>query len=322
MARIKHLNALILMFFTMALLGGISSTKGIVLEAVRADIGLDLNQFGLVVFIFQWGFTLASLIIGYYTDKRGLKLMTIIGSLIMGIGLFGTGVAPTVAFFLGFYMIVGFGLGAMTVASNAVVPAVYPEKQGMMFNITMGVYGIGMFLTPLILNYMFSHGISWRYFYIGITVLLVLFIIYTASVKVPEGKANRVSIRDFVKMIRNSQFVLVMLFLVFYVSAVVVTLGKYFANEWVYLFAVAGLFFSVLFPTATGVGTKLSETGGSALGLVYVAAGIGGAFAGWIVGAVSDVFGPQTGFNLPIVFLVILFVISLLLKERAEKVRT
>lgn len=386
MAGVKNLPALVLMFFSMFLLGGISSTKGIILEEVKRDIGLDMNGFGLVVFIFQWGFVLASVITGYYTDKRGLKLMTIIGSLIMGAGLLGTGLASTVMFFLGFYLVVGFGLGAMTVASNAVVPAVYPEKQGMMFNIGMGMYGIGMFATPMLLNAMFASGVSWRMFYVGITAVLIGFVLFTMKIKVPEGKVNKISVGAFMTMLRQSQFVFVMLFLIFYVSAevafmnffpsflqsldlngastgekkamvatiisvfsilftvgrlggglvsgfigekktltlfsllavVTVTLSKFFADEWIYMFALAGLFFSVLFPTATGLGTKMSETGGSALGLVYVAAGIGGAFAGWIVGAVSEAFGPSLGFNLPIIFLAILFLISLLLKNNPD----
>ncbi|MDM5340869.1 hypothetical protein QUF84_27125 [Fictibacillus enclensis] len=62
MKRSGNITALIIMGFTMFVLGGLSSTKGIVLDEVKKDIGLDLNQFGLVVFIFQWGFTLASVV--------------------------------------------------------------------------------------------------------------------------------------------------------------------------------------------------------------------------------------------------------------------
>ncbi|MCK6259282.1 MFS transporter [Fictibacillus sp. KIGAM418] len=383
MKKSRNMTALIIMGFTMFLLGGLSSTKGIVLDEVKKDIGLDLNQFGLVVFIFQWGFTIASVIIGYLVDKKGLKLMTIIGAVIMGAGLFGTGSAQTIMFFLGFYMIVGFGLGAMTVASNAIVPAVYPDKQGLMFNITMGVYGLGMFATPLILRWMFSSAISWRVFYIGIAVLLVAFIVFVLSVKLPDGKADRASLSAFKEMLKNAQFVFIMFILIFYVSAevsflnffpsylksldlngaanvekgklvttilsvfsllftvgrlgggwiaeklgekktilifaflavITVLISKFYADQWVYLFAASGLFFSVLFPTATAIGTKLSETGGSALGLVYVASGIGGAFAGWLVGAVSEKFGSAAGFNLPILFLSILLVFSFFVKD-------
>ncbi|WP_349408885.1 MFS transporter [Pseudalkalibacillus sp. SCS-8] len=386
MPKVKSLAALIMMFFTMFLLGGLSSTKGIVLDEVEKDIGLDLSQFGLVVFIFQWGFVIASVLIGYFTDKRGVKLMMVIGSIIMGAGLLGTGLAQTIAFFLGFYLVVGFGLGAMTVASNAIVPAVYPEKQGVMFNVAMGVYGFGMFLFPIVLKTMFSNDISWRYFYIGIAVLLIAFIIYVFTNNVPEGKVDKIDLSAFVTMLKQGQFLLIMVFLIFYVSAEVsfmnffpnylkdlelggaseatknsmvatiisvfslcftvgrlaggwlisklgerfllisfsalgllfVTVSKVFADEWVYLFGIAGLFFSVLFPTATAIGTKMSKTGGSALGLVYVAAGIGGAFAGWIVGLVSEAYGSSTGFNLPILFLGVLLLISFFIRPEEK----
>lgn len=380
----KKFPALLIMFFSMFLLGGISSTKGIILEEIKRDIGLSLNQLGLVIFVFQWGFVIASIIMGYYTDKRGLKVMTVVGSLILAFGLVGTGLASTVLIFLGFYMIVGLGLGALTVPSVAVVPAVYPEKQGMMFNIGMGIYGVGMFAAPVILNAMFSSGVSWRMFYFGCTALIAAYIFYVLKVNVPDGKTDKISIGAFVTMLKNSQFVFIMLFLIFYVSSEVafmnflpgfvqtldlhgassgdkkamaaqiislfsvlftigrlaggfvsgylgekktlvlfsglsvlaVALSKYFADDYFYLFAAAGLFMSVLFPTATGLGTKLSETGGSALGLVYVCAGVGGAFAGWLVGAVSESFGPSQGFNLPILFLGAVFLISLVLQFR------
>ncbi|PLT28455.1 MFS transporter [Peribacillus deserti] len=386
----RNISALFIMAFTMFLLGGLSSTKGLILDEVKKDIGLDLNEFGLVVFIFQWGFTIAGVVSGYLVDKKGLKIMTIAGTVIMAAGLVGTGSAQTILFFLGFYLIVGFGLGSMTVASNAIVPAVFPNKQGMMFNITMGVYGLGMFSTPLILRWMFSSGISWRVFYLGIAILLVAFIIYIAFTDVPAGKAERASLSSFKEMLKNMQFIFIMIFLVFYVASevsflnffpsylktlelggatgsekgtivaailsafsllftigrlgggwiankigekktllffsllavVTVTISKFFANEWVYLFAAAGLFFSVLFPTATAIGTKISETSGSALGLVYVASGIGGAFAGWLVGAVSEKFGPSDGFNLPIIFLAILLVISFFIKDVPDREQT
>ncbi|WP_409298848.1 MFS transporter [Peribacillus sp. SCS-26] len=389
MKKSKNLAALCIMAFTMFLLGGLSSTKGIVLEEVKKDIGLDLNEFGLVVFIFQWGFTIAGVVSGYLVDKKGLKIMTIAGSIVMAAGLLGTGIAQTILFFLGFYLIVGFGLGAMTVASNAIVPAVYPKKQGMMFNITMGVYGVGMFTTPLILRWMFAAGISWRVFYLGTAGLLAAFIALVVLTKLPAGKADKASLSAFKIMLKNAQFVFIMIFLIFYVAsevsflnffpsylktqeldgaspsekgamiaavlsifsllftigrlgggwiankigekktllifsflaAITVTISKYFADEWVYLFAASGLFFSVLFPTATAVGTKLSENSGSALGLVYVASGIGGAFAGWLVGAVSERFGAADGFNLPIIFLIVLVIMSVFIKDIPDRVK-
>ena len=383
MTKGKSIHALIILMFTQFISGGVTNTKGIVLDQVEQDLGLDMSEFGLVVFIFQLGFTLASVIIGYYTDKKGLRTMTIIGSVIMGLGFLGTGLAPNILFFLGFYMIVGFGLGAMGVASNAIVPAAYPKKQNQMFNFAMGVYGLGMILFPQLLNYMFQFA-SWRYFYIGIAVLLVAVIIYITSVAFPNGKAEKIDLKAFIPMLKDAQFVFLMIFLVFQVSAevsfmnffptylksldmggmteankedMVATilsvfsiffmagrLGVAYLTNWIneriilitfsagslimvgasflvaenfpYLFAGAGLFFSTLFPTATAFGTQLSKTSGSALGLIYIAAGIGGGIAGYIIGVASEIFGMAGGFSIVLVFLALMFVTTFFLNSK------
>lgn len=382
MTKGKSIHALIILMFTQFLSGGVTNTKGIVLDQVEKDLGLDMSEFGMIVLIFQLGFTLASVVIGYYTDKKGLRTMTIIGSIIMGLGFLGTGIAPNIMFFLGFYMIVGFGLGSLGVASNAIVPAAYPKKQNQMFNLAMGVYGLGMVLFPQLLNYMFQFA-SWRYFYIGIAVLLVAVIIYITSVAFPDGKAEKIDLKAFIPMLKDAQFVFLMVFLVFQVSAevsftnffptylksldlggmseaskedmvatilsifsiffMVGRLGVAYLTNWIneriilitfsagavimvgasflvaenfpYLFAGAGLFFSTLFPTATAFGTQLSKTSGSALGLIYIAAGIGGGIAGYIIGVASEIFGMAGGFSIVLVFLVLMLVTTFFLNS-------
>lgn len=388
MSRGKAVHALIILMFTQFISGGVTNTKGIVLDQVEKDLGLDMSQFGLVVFIFQLGFTLASVLIGYYTDKKGLRLMTIISAIVMGLGFLGTGMAPNILFFLGFYMVVGFGLGALGVASNAIVPAAYPKKQNQMFNFAMGVYGLGMVIFPQFLNYLFQFA-SWRYFYIGIAVLLIGVIIYITSVAFPSGKVEKIDLKAFVPMLRDSQFVFLLCFLMLEVSAevsftnffptylksldlgglstaskenmvalilslfsvffmigrlgvayltnyvnerlililfslgslIMVGVSFIFANSFPYLFAGAGLFFSTLFPTATAFGTQISKTGGSALGLIYIAAGIGGGIAGYIVGLASDIFGQKGGFSIVIIFLALMLLTSFFMDSSKSKLK-
>lgn len=368
--------------FTQFISGGVTNTKGIVLDQVEQDLGLDLSQFGLVVLIYQLGFTLASVFIGYYTDKKGLRTMTIIGAIIMGLGFFGTGFAPNITFFLGFYMIVGFGLGAVGVTSNAIVPIAYPNIQGKMFNYAMGVYGLGMVLFPQILNYMFQFA-SWRYFYAAIGVVLILVIFYVTTVNFPDGRSEGMNLKAFIPMLKDIQFIFLMFFLIFEVSAevaftnffpsylksldlggmseaskedlvanilsifsiffmigrllagyltrylnersiliffslgsvIMIGISFIFATSIPYLFAAAGFFFSTLFPTATAFGTQLSKTGGAALGLIYIAAGIGGGLAGYIVGFFSEQFGMAGGFFIVFIFLVLMFITALLMNS-------
>ncbi|MBM7553094.1 MFS transporter [Thalassobacillus pellis] len=386
MSKGKSIHALVILLFTQFISGGVTNTKGIVLDQVEKDIGLDMSQFGLIVFIFQVGFTLASMIFGYLTDKNGLRIMTIAAAIIMGIGFLGTGLAGTIMFFLGFYMLIGFGLGALGVASNAIIPVAYPKKQNQMFNLAMGIYGLGMVLFPQILNFLFQFA-SWRAFYIGIAALHIAVIAYITFVNFPTGKVEKINLKAFIPMLKDAQMVFVMFFLLFEVSAevsftnffptylksldlggmskkavedmiatilslfsvffmigrlgvaylsnkinerkimiifsagstVMVGISFLFAEQFPYLFAGAGLFFSTLFPTGTAFGTTISKNPGTALGLIYIASGIGGGLAGLLIGYVSDWFGQAGGFSLIIVFLAAMFVISLFMKKEKSK---
>ena len=151
MANQQKWKVFFLLFVTMFLLGGIQNTKGLILEQVQHDINLNMGQIGTLIMFFQIGFLVASLLTGYFTDKKGLKIKMLIGSLMMAVGLVGTSLAFSVLLFFGFYMIVGLGIGSMLVSIITVIPTFYKEKAGMMFNVSNAMFGVGMIATPLIL---------------------------------------------------------------------------------------------------------------------------------------------------------------------------
>ncbi|GAE08306.1 sugar MFS transporter [Paenibacillus sp. JCM 10914] len=157
-----------LIFATMFVLGGIQNTKGLILEKVQTDINLDLSQVGIMVSVFQIGFLIASLVAGILADRKGIKIVMTVGTLLMILGLIGTGSSYTVAFFLGFYIIVGVGIGSMTVSVATLIPTFFKEKSGFVFNLANALFGVGMIATPLLLNVIFAQNISWRFFYIAL----------------------------------------------------------------------------------------------------------------------------------------------------------
>lgn len=162
MQKIQRPIIYFLIFATMFVLGGIQNTKGLILEKVQTDINLDLSQVGIMVSVFQVGFLLASLVAGIFADRKGIKAVMTLGTILMIIGLIGTGSAYTVAFFLGFYLIVGVGIGSMTVSVATLIPTYFKERSGVVFNLANALFGVGMIVTPLVLNAIFSHNISWR----------------------------------------------------------------------------------------------------------------------------------------------------------------
>ncbi|MBK5143539.1 MFS transporter [Budviciaceae bacterium BWR-B9] len=372
-----------LLFTTMFLLGGIQNTKGIILEQVHHDIGLTMSQIGTLISTFQYGFLIASLLTGYFTDKKGLRFMMFIGASCMAIGLVGTSMAFTVMLFLGFYLVIGLGIGSMLVSIVTVIPTFYKERAGMMFNVANAMFGVGMIVTPLVLNMMFSHNISWRIFYIAVAVIVALILLVLTTLRLEKSGGMDMNVKDFMQLLTNGRLMLVIAYLLFYVAAevaflnffpifyssldianatvaektatgayviasfaVLFTIGRFiggFINmrlgerntlilfsalslitliisrmmvyEWIYAFMAFGFAMSVLFPTASAIGTRMTDKNGSMLGLIYVASGLGGAFAGWLVGMLSDTYGIAFGFNTLIGFVCVFLVLSWFVRE-------
>ena len=68
-----------------------------------------------------------------------------------------------------------------------------------------------------------------------------------------------------------------------------------------------GLFFSIIFPTATAsVSHQHSANTGAILGLLFAFGGLGGALGPWAIGVASDWVGVQMGFALTIVYCVLM----------------
>ncbi|MCD1125503.1 MFS transporter [Jinshanibacter sp. LJY008] len=378
-----------LLFTTMFLLGGIQNTKGIILEQVHHDIGLTMSQIGTLISTFQYGFLIASLLTGYFTDKKGLRFMMFIGASCMAIGLVGTSMAFTVMLFLGFYLVIGLGIGSMLVSIVTVIPTFYKERAGMMFNVANAMFGVGMIVTPLVLNMMFSHNISWRIFYIAVAVIVALILLVLTTLRLEKSGGMDMNVKDFMQLLTNPRLMLVIAYLLFYVAAevaflnffpifyssldianatvaektatgayviasfaVLFTIGRFiggFINmrlgerntlilfsalslvtliisrmmvyEWIYAFMAFGFAMSVLFPTASAIGTRMTDKSGSMLGLIYVASGLGGAFAGWLVGMLSDTYGIAFGFNTLIGFVCVFLVLSWFVREPPNAVK-
>lgn len=223
MQKIQRPIIFFLIFATMFVLGGIQNTKGIILEKVQYDIQLDLSQVGIMVSVFQIGFLLASLVAGIFADRKGIKVVMTFGTVLMMIGLIGTSASFTVAFFLGFYLIVGLGIGSMTVSVATLIPTYFKERAGVIFNLANALFGVGMIVTPLILNAIFAQHISWRFFYVGVSVVIAIILFALIAFKESQSASsqseNKVTIKSVLQLFQNRQILLVILFILFYVAA-------------------------------------------------------------------------------------------------------
>ncbi len=208
-----------LLFMTMFLLGSIQTTKGLVLEQVQHDIDISLTLLGTVMSFFQWGFTLAALFTGYLADKKGVKYMMLVGSALMAGGLVATGLASTAAFFLGFYMVVGLGIGSMMTAICTVIPKMFSQQASMLFNVGNAFFGVGLIVAPLALNALFTNDVSWRYFYYGIAAIVGCMMLVMTGLSIKHSAdAEKLTFTDAMLVLKNKQVAILFAFFIFYVA--------------------------------------------------------------------------------------------------------
>lgn len=103
-------------------------------------------------------------------------------------------------------------------------------------------------------------------------------------------------------------------------SAICLAIGIF--TSYYFFFAIAGFFFSIIFPTITAaVSDTYHENINSILGMLFTFAGIGGVLGPWLIAWASEFFNLQIGFSLTLILtlLTLLCMFILLRNKQYEK---
>lgn len=103
-------------------------------------------------------------------------------------------------------------------------------------------------------------------------------------------------------------------------AMVCILAGLFGPKELSFLLPVTGFFLSIMFPTFTAaVSDTHTENANTILGMLFTFAGLGGVLGPWLIGAISDVFGLQTGFSMvAILMAATLISVSFLVKGKSN----
>ena len=97
------------------------------------------------------------------------------------------------------------------------------------------------------------------------------------------------------------------LFLTSVAAAICLAIGTFGPPALAFFIPLAGLFFSIVFPTTTAAVSELHrENVGTILGILFAFAGVGGAIGPWLVGVVNDWLGLYAGFAMVLLFCIIM----------------
>ena len=126
---------------------------------------------------------------GFINDKLGPKLVLIVGGILFGLGMIGSGFAKSVPMLIVTYGLgVGLGVGMVygTIVSNAV--KFFPDKRGFAGGLTTACYGGSSIIIPIIARAMLkSVHITSAFKILGIVMAVIIIASAFVIEKCPEG---------------------------------------------------------------------------------------------------------------------------------------
>ncbi|MEZ4861194.1 MAG: MFS transporter [Caldilineaceae bacterium] len=125
--------------------------------------GLTLAAIGLIFPARAVGGLLGNLLAGVGSDLVGRRRLVWLSALILAIALALTAGAQLWLLFVVGFILVSIAQSSLSTGINALIADANRESRGRALNTLHGVYGVGAAISPLIIGYLLSQGVPWRW---------------------------------------------------------------------------------------------------------------------------------------------------------------
>lgn len=194
-----------------ALLGSIS-------VKLMPRLGIDQSRFGSLISAFMFTCLVASLIIGVVTDAIGYKPVAMGGFVLTAAVIFLLAFAKGYTATLVACLLLGFGAMALNTAGNTLIPQVLFNGENPAAASNMGnvFFGLGLFLTPLIVSFLFRKT-SYEKAVATLGVIIILPVAAAALAVYPESN-NAFAIGDALGLLAKPSVLVAALVLFCYIA--------------------------------------------------------------------------------------------------------
>ena len=213
-------------------LGLISASLGPTLPALAAQTNTALGQISFLFVTRSIGYLIGSLLGGRIYDRVTGHPVMAVSLLLMGVGMF---VVPFVSLLWGLAIVllaIGTAEGTLDVGGNALLVWVHRSQVGPYMNALHLFFGMGAFLSPIVIAQAisFTDGIRWGYW--GLALVVVPLALWLLRLPSPRHEAAHVSGTRVAVPVNWRLTGLVMLFMCVYVGSEVGIGG------WLYTYAI------------------------------------------------------------------------------------
>lgn len=181
-------------------------------------LNIDQGKFGSLISIFMFTCLIASLIMGVVVDKIGYKPVAVFGFIATSVCIFILARGKTFMTAMVPCLLLGFGAMAMNTVGNTLIPQILYGGQNQAAASNMGnvFFGLGLFLTPLIVSFLFRKT-SYENAVSVLAVVVLLPVVLALFAKFPAIPAG-FSLGDAVSLLKEPAVLIAALVLFCYMS--------------------------------------------------------------------------------------------------------
>jgi len=172
-------------------LGMCFSLLGSISVKLMPRLKIDQGKFGSLIAAFMFTCLIASLIVGVVIDKIGYKPVAIFGFILTALCIFALARGKTYGTVVVPCLLLGFGAMALNTAGNTLIPVVLfgGKNPAAASNLGNAFFGLGLFLTPLIVSFLFRKT-SYENAVSTLAVIVLAPVILAILATYPESKAG------------------------------------------------------------------------------------------------------------------------------------
>ena len=199
-------------------LGMCFSLLGSISVKLMPRLKIDQGKFGTLISAFMIMCLVASLIMGVVVDKIGYKPVAVFGFIVVALCIFILARGKTYGAVFLPCLLLGFGAMALNTVGNTLIPKILfgGENPAAASNLGNAFFGLGLFVTPLIVSFLFRKT-SYENAVSVLAIIVLVPVIFAIFAKYPPIKAG-FAIGDAFALLKEPVVLIAALALFCYIS--------------------------------------------------------------------------------------------------------